>query len=104
MSLIYISDTNIWIDFRNAGLLEQMFRLPFTLCCTDFVMQELADFPHEELLDRGLSVESFDESGLNIKFSKSCMPQMRWRTCWSMALDYLTANARLGSHAGESLR
>jgi len=32
MSLIYISDTNIWIDFRNAGLLEHMFRLPFTLC------------------------------------------------------------------------
>lgn len=45
MSLIYISDTNIWIDFRNAGLLEHMFRLPFTLCCTDFVMHELEDFP-----------------------------------------------------------
>lgn len=28
MSLIYISYTNIWIDFRNAGLLEQMFQLP----------------------------------------------------------------------------
>lgn len=27
-------------------------------------MQELADFPHEELLKRGLSVESFDESGV----------------------------------------
>ncbi|MBF6035911.1 type II toxin-antitoxin system VapC family toxin [Pseudomonas sp. P155] len=64
MSLIFISDTNIWIDFRNAGLLEQMLRLPFTLCCTDFVMQELADFPHQELLDRGLNVESFDESGV----------------------------------------
>ncbi|VVM42142.1 type II toxin-antitoxin system VapC family toxin [Pseudomonas fluorescens] len=64
MSLIFISDTNIWIDFRNAGLLEQMFRLPFTLCCTDFVMHELADFSHQELLDRGLSVESFDESGV----------------------------------------
>lgn len=64
MSLIFISDTNIWIDFRNAGLLEQMFQLPFTLCCTDFVMHELADFPHQELLDRGLSVESFDESGV----------------------------------------
>ena len=64
MSLIFISDTNIWIDFRNAGLLEQMFRLPFTLCCTDFVMHELADFPHQELLYRGLSVESFDESGV----------------------------------------
>jgi predicted nucleic acid-binding protein len=64
MSLIYISDTNIWIDFRNAGLLEQMFRLPFTLCCTDFVLHELEDFPHDELLGRGLLVEVFDEPGV----------------------------------------
>ena len=64
MSLIYISDTNIWIDFRNAGLLEHMFRLPFTLCCTDFVMHELEDLPHDELLARGLVVESFDEGGV----------------------------------------
>ncbi len=64
MSLIYISDTNIWIDFRNAGLVEHMFRLPFTLCCTDFVMHELEDFPHDELLARGLVVESFDEGGV----------------------------------------
>ena len=27
MSKVYISDTNILIDFRNAGLLEQMFGL-----------------------------------------------------------------------------
>lgn len=64
MSLVYISDTNIWIDFRNAGLLDQMFRLPFTLCCTDFVLNELEDFPHEELIVRGLLVDSFDEQGV----------------------------------------
>jgi predicted nucleic acid-binding protein len=64
MTLIYISDTNIWIDFRNAGLLEQMFRLPFTLCCTDFVLHELEDFPHAELLGHGLMVESFDGAGV----------------------------------------
>ncbi|MFS2092444.1 type II toxin-antitoxin system VapC family toxin [Pseudomonas sp. Pseusp11] len=69
MSLIYISDTNIWIDFRNAGLLEQMFRLPFTLCCTDFVMDELEDFPHDELLAHGLIVESFDGPGVARLFS-----------------------------------
>ncbi|WP_308908150.1 hypothetical protein [Pseudomonas canadensis] len=57
MSLIYISDTNIWIDFRNAGLLEQMFKLPFTLCCTDFVLYELKDIFHDELLAQGLLVE-----------------------------------------------
>jgi predicted nucleic acid-binding protein len=64
MSLVYISDTNIWIDFRNAELLEHMFRLPLTFCCTDFVMHELEDFPYDELLAQGLVVESFDEGGV----------------------------------------
>ncbi|WP_238340669.1 hypothetical protein [Pseudomonas kairouanensis] len=64
MNLIYISDTNIWIDFRNAGLLDQMFKLPFALCCTDFVLYELEDFPQDELLAQGLVVESFDETGV----------------------------------------
>ncbi|WP_420234832.1 type II toxin-antitoxin system VapC family toxin [Pseudomonas sp. ABY48] len=68
MSLVYISDTNIWIDFRNAGLLEHMFRLPFTLCCTDFVLDELEDFSHDELLALGLIVESFDGPGVTRLF------------------------------------
>ncbi|WP_460119626.1 PIN domain-containing protein [Pseudomonas sp. S2_C03] len=68
MSLIYISDTNIWIDFRNAGLLDQMFSLPFTLCCTDFVLHELEDFCVDELVSHGLLVESFDESGVTRLF------------------------------------
>ena len=49
MSRIYISDTNIWIDFNNAGLLDELFRLPFALCCTDFVLEELKDFDHAAL-------------------------------------------------------
>jgi predicted nucleic acid-binding protein len=69
MSPIYISDTNIWIDFRNAGLLEQIFKLPFTLCCTDFVLHELEDFPHDELLAHGLVVESFDSAEIARLFS-----------------------------------
>ncbi|MNF65883.1 type II toxin-antitoxin system VapC family toxin [Pseudomonas sp. Irchel s3a18] len=69
MTLVYISDTNIWIDFRNAGLLEQMFKLPFSLCCTDFVLHELEDFPHDELLAHGLIIESFDGSGVAKLFS-----------------------------------
>lgn len=69
MSRIYISDTNIWIDFRNAGLLEQMFKLPFTLCCTDFVLHELEDLPHDELIANGLIVETFDGAGVARLFS-----------------------------------
>jgi predicted nucleic acid-binding protein len=57
---VYISDTNIWIDFRNAGLLDALFGLPFTLCCTDFVLDELKDFDTQQLLAQGLVVETLD--------------------------------------------
>lgn len=106
MSLIYISDTNIWIDFRNAGLLEQMFRLPLPLCCTDFVMQELEDFPHGELLNQGLIVESLDEArvvrlyGLRIEHNNSSLADV---SCYLMAQDtgrpLLTGDGRLRRQA-----
>ena len=64
MKVVYISDSNIWIDFRNAGLLEQMFRLPFSLCCTDFVLHELNDFPKEDLIGNGLIVEKMDDKSV----------------------------------------
>ncbi|HWT67965.1 MAG TPA: type II toxin-antitoxin system VapC family toxin [Pseudomonas sp.] len=106
MSLIYISDTNIWIDFRNAGLLEQMFRLPFTLCCTDFVLQELEDFPHDDLLDRGLIVEAFDERavirlfGLKIEHNNSSLADV---SCYLLAQEtgrpLLTGDGKLRRQA-----
>lgn len=64
MKLVYISDTNIWIDFRNAGILHALFKLPFLLCCTDFVIDELDDFDHPELVALGLEVRSLDEDAI----------------------------------------
>ena len=64
MNAVYISDSNIWIDFRNAGLLEHMFQLPFSLCCTDFVLRELNDFSKEDLIVSGLLVEHMDEGSV----------------------------------------
>jgi predicted nucleic acid-binding protein len=64
MNSIYISDTNIWIDFRHAGLLDVMFVLPFSLCCTDFVLSELNDFDHEDLIARGLQIIELDEESI----------------------------------------
>ena len=66
---VYISDTNIWIDLRNAGLLDAMFDLPFTLCCTDFVLNELQDFDHTHLRARGLVVETLDEQATAALFA-----------------------------------
>lgn len=64
MNAIYISDTNIWIDFRNANLLDQMFQLPFSLCCTDFVLRELRDLPRDDLVANGLIVEVMDHTSI----------------------------------------
>jgi len=61
---VYVSDTNIWIDFRNAGLLEALFQLPFTLCSTDFVVSELHDLPVDRLVELGLRVEGIDAQGI----------------------------------------
>jgi rRNA-processing protein FCF1 len=66
---VYISDTNIWIDFRNARLLDALFNLPFQLCCTDFVLDELKDFDTKHLLARGLVVETLDAAATAALFN-----------------------------------
>jgi len=66
---VYISDTNIWIDFRNAGLLDALFSLPFKLCCTDFVLDELKDFDTLQLLEQGLVVETLDGPATSALFA-----------------------------------
>lgn len=54
---VYISDTNIWIDFGHAGLLDALFRLPFTFVSTEFVVGELSQPLPAVLTARGLVVE-----------------------------------------------
>jgi hypothetical protein len=41
-TLVFVSDTNIWIDFEKVGLLDKLFSLPFQYWTTDFVANELA--------------------------------------------------------------
>jgi predicted nucleic acid-binding protein len=55
---VYISDTNIWIDFSHAGMLDSLFALPFTFISTDFVVQELDHPVPAGLVERGLVVET----------------------------------------------
>jgi hypothetical protein len=40
-TLVFVSDTNIWIDFDKVGLLDELFSLPFQYCTTDFAAEEL---------------------------------------------------------------
>jgi predicted nucleic acid-binding protein len=65
---VYISDTNIWIDFGRAGLLDALFALPFTFVSTDFVVNEL-DTPHPtDLRARGLVVQGLTEAEVQSLF------------------------------------
>jgi len=64
MTKVYVSDTNIWIDFRNADLLNELFLLPLKLCSTDFVLSELIDLSTSELVNLGLQVELLDEAAI----------------------------------------
>ncbi|MDP3650358.1 MAG: hypothetical protein Q8R67_01625 [Rhodoferax sp.] len=103
---VYISDTNIWIDFRNAGLLDALFDLPFQLCSTDFVLSELQDFDPQALLERGLVVRCLDESatarlfGLMAAHNNSSLTDV---SCYLLAQEtghpLLTGDGRLRKQA-----
>lgn len=64
VQLVYISDTNIWIDFGHAGLLDALFALPFTFVSTDFVVDELNHPAPAGLLALGLVVETLSEEAV----------------------------------------
>ncbi|MGH6646262.1 hypothetical protein [Aquabacterium sp.] len=65
---VYISDTNIWIDFGRAGLLDALFALPFTFVSTDFVVNELSHPDPDGLVARGLVVLGLSEAEVNDLF------------------------------------
>lgn len=65
---IYISDTNIWIDFGRADLLDALFALPFTFVSTDIVVDELNHPDPDELVQRGLVVQGLDETEVQSLF------------------------------------
>ncbi|MCX7249981.1 MAG: hypothetical protein NTX37_00490 [Burkholderiales bacterium] len=65
---VYISDTNIWIDFGHAGLLDALFALPFTFVSTDFVVEELKHPDPASLLVRGLVVQGLGEAEVQSLF------------------------------------
>lgn len=90
MTKVYVSDTNIWIDFNHAALLEELFRLPFSLCCTDFVAFELDNPSLTPLLDLGLIVESLNsEEVLRLQElgRQHSNPSLADMSCYFLAKD-----------------
>ena|SRR3990167_8223243 len=62
MTRLFVSDTNIWIDFHYAGLLEELFQLPYELCTTDFAFREMTRPPGADLAVLGLQVMSLESA------------------------------------------
>lgn len=108
MTKVYISDTNIWIDFQNAGLLDELFQLPLILCCTDFVLNELNDLPQERLIEQGLQIEALDDAAvlqlfaLKVEHGNSSLADV---SCYYLAKQtgypLLTGDGRLRKQASK---
>ena len=108
MQRIYISDTNIWIDFGHAGLLDALFVLPFTFVSTDFVVDELSHPEPAGLVERGLVVEVLPPEkveqlfGLMAEHGNSSLADV---SCYLVAktqgLPLLTGDGRLRKQAAK---
>lgn len=71
MTPVLISDTNIWIDFQHAGLLKEIFKLPYEFLTTDFVIDELQEPEGSTLVGLGLKVAALDGTDVAALFSLS---------------------------------
>lgn len=65
MPRVLVSDTNIWVDFHRAGLLDALFSLPYEFCTTDFVKAELIAPEAKRLISLGLKIHGLDGSEIN---------------------------------------
>lgn len=107
MPRILVSDTNIWIDFHRADLLNAVFRLPYAFCTTDFVKAELTTPGMDYMISLGLTIYSLDGNeikqlyGLCQSFNNSSLADV---SCLFLAnalnCPLLTGDGRLRS-AGE---
>jgi hypothetical protein len=61
---VFVSDTNIWIDFDKAGLLDALFSLPFHYCTTNFAAEELTQPDAKSLIKRGLKVKPLEVAAM----------------------------------------
>ena len=55
--LVLVTDTNIWIDLDNGGILEDVFRLPYDFLIPDIATRELIRPPWKILQAFGLVLQ-----------------------------------------------
>ena len=51
---LLVTDTNIWIDLDNGGILFEVFQLPYKLITSDFAITELMRPGWQSLMELGL--------------------------------------------------
>lgn len=57
---VLVSDTNIWIDLENGGILVEVFQLPYRFLIPSFAMTELFRPSWETLIVLGLEVHELE--------------------------------------------
>ena len=72
---VLVTDTNIWIDLQNGGILEKLFLLPFHFIAPDFAITEYSTVDWKELDKLGVEFcEIAPEEIQKIVFLKSMHP------------------------------
>jgi hypothetical protein len=56
---VLVTDTNIWIDLENGGILAEVFHLPYQFLTPDFAIPELIHPRWQTLQALGLEVRAF---------------------------------------------
>jgi hypothetical protein len=61
---VLVTDTNIWIDLENGGILAEVFHLPYQFLTPDFAIPELIHPRWQTLQVLGLEARELDPEGI----------------------------------------
>jgi len=61
---VLVTDTNIWIDLENGGILAEVFHLPYQFLTPDFAIPELIHPRWQTLQALGLEARELDPEGI----------------------------------------
>lgn len=69
LPFILVTDTNIWIDLENGGILADVFHLPYQFVIPDFAMTELVRPQWDALAVMGLTAQELDPTAVSELFT-----------------------------------
>lgn len=64
LSSVLVTDTNIWIDLENGGILAEVFHLPYQFLTPDFAISEFIHPRWKTLQALGLEARELDSEGI----------------------------------------